>query len=126
MRIAKYGDGWISRDDADSETLEQDWRSLQGFLKEYGRSKSGLTFAHLTWVYDTEGKTESTVRQFLSQYLNVPFEQIVKENLIGNKSHIMQKLERLVQIGVEYTIFMTVGSDLGLIEFLGKQVLPSF
>ncbi len=126
QRIAKYGNGWISRDDVDVETLEQDWRSLQSFLKECGRSKSELTFAHLTWVYDTQGRTESSVRDFLSQYLNMPSEQTVKENLIGDKLHITQKLERLVQIGVEYPIVMTFGLDLELIEFLAKQVLPSF
>ena len=125
-RIAKYGDGWISRDDTDFESLEQDWGTIQYFLREYGRSRSALTFAHLTWVYDTERKTESAVREFVSQYLNVPFEQIEKENIIGDGSHIIRKLERLAQIGVEYPIFMTMGSDFELVEFLAKQVLPSF
>ena len=125
-RIAKYGNGWILRDDVDVETLEKDWRRLQGFLGEYGRNKSEFTFAHLTWVYNTEGKAEDTVRQSLSQYLNSPFEQLVKENLIGNKSQITRKLEGLRQIGVECTILMALGLDQELLRFLADEILPSF
>jgi len=125
-RIAKYGNGWISRDDVDSGTLEKDWSRLRGFLGEYGKDKSEFTFAHLTWAYNTEGKVDGTVRQSLSQYLNSPLEQVVKENLIGDRSQITRKLEKLRQIGVEYPIVMTFGLDHEILRFLANEISPSF
>jgi alkanesulfonate monooxygenase SsuD/methylene tetrahydromethanopterin reductase-like flavin-dependent oxidoreductase (luciferase family) len=125
-RIAKYGDGWISRAYTDLQSLSRDWRTLQNYMKEFGKDISRMTFAHITWMYLTEGKSEGTARELFSRCLSLPFEDIKKEAIIGSKPEIMKKIEELVNIDVTYLIIWPTGEDYELLKFLSKDVLASF
>lgn len=125
-RVAKYGDGWFSRAYNDMTALENDWKDVQRYLKDYGRTKSEITFAAMRWMLITEGKTDTAVRELFSRCLSIPMEDIKKEAIQGTRAQMTKKIEELSQLGVEYITILPTGFDYELMEFVTKDVLPSF
>ena len=99
---------------------------IQAFLKEYGRTSSELVFAHLTWICISEGKSESVLRELFAKCLSLPFEEIRKETVLGTRREIIKRFEELVDLGVQYVIAWPTGEDYELLQFLSKEVMPSF
>ncbi|MCS7136962.1 MAG: LLM class flavin-dependent oxidoreductase [Candidatus Caldarchaeum sp.] len=125
-RIARYADGWIARAYTDLEQVENDWKTIQRHAASFGRSVSEIVFAHINWMCLSEGRTENELRQLFSQSLNIPFEDTKKEALLGTKRQIVEKLEGLAKIGLQYMIVWPTHADYGLLDFLAKDVFPSF
>ncbi|MEM4303210.1 MAG: LLM class flavin-dependent oxidoreductase [Candidatus Caldarchaeum sp.] len=125
-RIAKYADGWIARAYTDLQQIENDWKTIQRLAREFGRNSDDITFAHINWMCLTDGRTEQEIRQLFARSLNIPFEDTKKEALLGSKREIVDKLEDLAGIGLQYLIVWPTHADYGLLEFLAKDVFPSF
>lgn len=125
-RIAKYGDGWFSRAYNDMSALEDDWKLVQNYMKEYNRSRADITFAAMRWMLFSEGKSDATVRELFSRCLSIPMEDVKKEAIYGTKSQMLKKIEELAQLGVQYITILPTGFDYELMEFITKEVLPSF
>jgi hypothetical protein len=58
--------------------------------------------------------------------LSIPFEDVKKEAIMGTKKEIIQKIESLGKIGVQYNVLWPTHDDDELINFLSKDILPSF
>jgi alkanesulfonate monooxygenase len=127
-RIAKYGDGWISRAVTSVELMAKDWAEMLGYAKEFGREASEFTFAHINFVFLTSERDTSKdeARQRFSKISSLPFQDIVAEYMVGTKAEVLDRLDRLVDIGVRYFILWPTGFDYPLLEFLANVVLPRY
>ncbi|MFI5419476.1 MAG: LLM class flavin-dependent oxidoreductase [Nitrososphaerales archaeon] len=125
-RVAKYGDVWLSRAYTDLDRLSADWKLVQQYLGEFGKSTSKFTFAHITWIYLTEGKSESAAKDMFARCLSIPFSDVKKEAIMGTKKEIIKQLEDLRGIGIQYNVLWPTHDDDELLNFLSKEVLPSF
>jgi len=125
-RVARFADGWIARAYTNSENMKRDWDVLGSFLNQYGRSPSEMTFAHLTWMCTTDGKSEDSIRDTFAKCLSSSFENAKKEAVIGSKTDIVRKFEELAGIGVQYVIVWPASEDYDLLNFLAKDIMPSF
>jgi probable F420-dependent oxidoreductase len=125
-RVAKYGDVWLSRAYTDLERLSGDWKLVQEYLKDFGKNSSKFTFGHITWVFLTEGKSESTAKEMFAKCLSIPFSDVKKEAVMGTKKEIIKQLEDLRKIGIQYNVLWPTHDDDELLNFLSKEVLPSF
>jgi len=125
-RIARFGDGWIARAYTNTELIKRDWERIQGYAAEFGRSPAEIVFAHINWMCLTEGRTEQEVRRLFSKNLNIPFEDVKKEAILGTRREIISRIEELAEIGLQHLIIWPTHVDYRLIEFLSKEVIPSF
>ena len=127
-RIARIGDGWISRAVTNRELMKQDWEHLTQYAKEYGRDPIDITFAHLNIVFlSSEDDTEKKeARERLSKISNMPFEDVEADYMIGTKAETLARLDELVDIGVRYFVLWPTGFDYELLEWLESTVLHRY
>ena len=127
-RIARIGDGWISRAVTNRELMKQDWEHLTQYAKEYGRDPKDITFAHLNIVFlSSEDDTEKKeARERLSKISNMPFEDVEADYMIGTKAETLARLDELVDIGVRYFVLWPTGFDYELLEWLESTVLRRY
>lgn len=125
-RIARFADTWLSRAYTDLHLLRNDWKMIQGYLKEFGRSASDIKFGHITWMCLTESKSDSAIQELFSNCLSIPFSEVKKEAVMGTRREIIDQLERLGEIGIEYNVLWPTHDDDDLLNFLSKDVIPSF
>lgn len=125
-RIARHADGWIARAYTDLEQVENDWKTIQKHASSFGRSSNEIVFAHINWMCLSEGRSEQELRRLFAQSLNIPFEDTKKEALLGTRREIVSKLEGLAGIGLQYLIVWPTHADYALVEFLARDVFPSF
>jgi len=125
-RIAKFADVWLSRAYTDLDRLSNDWKMLQGYLPDFGRSTKDISFGHITWICLTEGKSEETVQKLFANCLSIPFSEVKKEAVMGTRKEIISQLEQLEEIGIVYNVLWPTHDDDELLNFLSKEVIPRF
>jgi len=127
-RIAKYGDGWIARAVTSPELMAQDWKALMSFAGEVGREPSEFTFAHINFVFLTaeRDRAKEEARQRFAKISSLPFEDIKAEYLVGTRAEVLERLDRLVEVGVRYFILWPTGFDYPLLDFLAEHVVPRY
>ena len=127
-RIARQGDGWISRAVTNPELMKKDWADLMRYAREEGRDPSEITFAHINFVFltpETDKEKEEGRKRF-SKISNMPFEDIKADYMVGTKSEILARLDNLVALGVRYFVLWPTGFDYPLLEWLKDQVLTRY
>tara|TARA_A100001037_G_scaffold196562_1_gene175835 strand:+ start:702 stop:1697 length:996 start_codon:yes stop_codon:yes gene_type:complete len=127
-RIARIGDGWISRAVTNKELMKKDWENLTRYAEEYGRDPKDLTFAHLNIVFlsDESDTEKKAARERLSKISNMPFEDVEADYMIGTKDETLARLDELVDIGVRYFVIWPTGFDYELLEWLESTVLNRY
>jgi probable F420-dependent oxidoreductase len=125
-RVAKYGDMWLSRAYTNLELLSNDWETVQEYARQFGRDSSSLGFGHITWICLTEGKSEAAVKELFAKCLSIPFSDVKREAIMGTKKEIISQIEALRNIGIKYNVLWPTHEDAELLNFLSKEVLPSF
>jgi alkanesulfonate monooxygenase len=127
-RIARHGDGWISRAVTSPELMARDWAMLRDFAKEAGRAPEQFTFAHINFVFLTSDRDpqKEEARARFSKISNLPFEDIKTEYMVGTRTEILDRLDHLVEIGVRYFVLWPTGFDYPLLDWLAEHVLPRY
>lgn len=127
-RVAKYGDGWISRASISGELMVRDWRRILEYGEQFGRGASEFTFAHFNYVFLNSGSdlSEREAAKRFSKLSNLPFEEVRSQYLVGTRSQVLARLDRLVELGVQYFILAPTGFDYGIVDFLAEEVLGRF
>jgi len=127
-RIARQGDGWISRAVTTPELMKRDWADLMQYVKDEGRDPSEITFAHINFVFLTSesDKEKEEGRKRFSKISNMPFEDIKADYMVGTKNEVLARLDNLVDLGVRYFVLWPTGFDYPLLEWLKDQVLPRY
>ncbi len=127
-RIARIGDGWISRAVTSPELMKKDWENLARYAAEYGRDPKDITFAHINIVFlspeDDTGRTAA--RERLSKISSMPFEDVEADYMIGTRAETLARLDALVDIGVRYFVLWPTGFDYELLEWLESTVLRRY
>ncbi|MBX3513373.1 MAG: LLM class flavin-dependent oxidoreductase [Xanthobacteraceae bacterium] len=127
-RIARQGDGWLSRAVTNPELMKKDWAMIQQYSKEYGRDPKEITFAHLNLVCltpDNDTNKEEGYKR-MAKISNMPKEDVLADYMVGTKAEILKRLDNLVELGVRYFVLWPTGFDYELLTWLKETVLHRY
>jgi probable F420-dependent oxidoreductase len=127
-RIARQGDGWLSRAVTNPELMKKDWKMVQQYAKEYGRDPKEITFAHLNLVCltaDSDTNKEEGYKR-MAKISNMPKEDVLADYMVGPKAEILARIDNLVELGVRYFVLWPTGFDYALLDWLKETVLHRY
>lgn len=125
-RVAKYADGWIARAYTNIQLVKNDWETIKRYAAEFGRNPSEIVFSQINWMILTDNKTDEEISRHIALSLNIPMDDVKRETIIGTARQIFDKVEELKQIGLQYLIIWPTHIDYGLLQFVSKDLMPSF
>jgi len=123
-RIATFGDGWITRPTNDFENLSNWWKVICHYAADKGKDTSKMTFAHLNFISLRE-KDSDLMKEF-STIVNLSIDEVKRIYIVGGKTDIFRKIEKLISIGVNYFIAWLTGVDYITLEFIADELIPTF
>lgn len=130
-RVARLGDGWFTLMVTPSEFGEAN-RKLTELAKRYGRDPSKITRAVecRIRISDDRDKARREVEKMIQSYFNNnPVDPLTIErwSIYGTREDCVRKLEEYLEAGVEVVkLTMASPDQLGMLEEVGKSILPSF
>ncbi len=127
-RIGTKGDGWIARAVTLPELIKSDWEKIRTYAKEAGRNPDNITFAHLNFIHMTDESDTNyeSARKAFSLISNLPFDNILNEYIVGPRRKVLERIEKLAELGLQYMIVWPTGFDYKLMDFLAREVMPSY
>ncbi len=127
-RIGVKGDGWIARAVTLPELIKSDWAKIRQYAEEVGRDPNSIVFAHLNFIHltDESDTNYESARQAFSLISNLPFDNILNEYIVGPKKTVLSRLDKLADLGLQYLIIWPTGFDYKLMEFVKKEVIPTY
>jgi len=124
-RVATFGDGWIARPTSDLESLSEWWGAIRRYAAEAGRNPEELSFAQLNFTYLSRRGDEDVARAF-SKIVNLPIDELKRTYMVGDRSEITRRVEKLAGIGVNYFIAWLTGVDYETLRFITDELMPAY
>jgi probable F420-dependent oxidoreductase len=126
-RIAENADGWIAGARTDPETAQRYIALVRKILAEKGRDPEKFTILNQNFVYifGISG-TPDMLKAMINKIVPIPYDAATKVWIIGDRSAVEARIDRIVKAGVQHFIVWPVGNHLPTIEYLAQEVFPKY
>lgn len=128
-RVAR-SDGWIPRPTSPPEQIADDWRELQGYLRDHGRDPDDIAVVHENFLHFVDSSDRDRVlREQHEAYARVMSgargdSYLESVYLFGTPDEIVAKLQARVDAGVRYFVLHTMTPDPRQLEAWLKHIVP--
>jgi len=126
-RIAEMADGWIAGARTDPTTAQRYIQLLRKLLVEKGRDPETFTILNqnFVYIYGVSG-SEEELKSKINKIVPTPFETASKVWIVGDKTMVASRIDRMVEAGVQHFIVWPVGNHLPTIEYLAEEIFPKY
>jgi probable F420-dependent oxidoreductase len=126
-RIAENADGWIMGARMDPDTAQRYIGLVRRILAEKGRDPKKFTILNQNFVYifGVSGSAE-LLKSTINKIVPTPYDAATKVWIIGDRSDVETRIDRIVKAGVQHFIVWPVGNHLPTIEYLAQEVFPKY
>ncbi|MEM4303536.1 MAG: LLM class flavin-dependent oxidoreductase [Candidatus Caldarchaeum sp.] len=124
MRAAELGDGWYAAINMTPEAVGKAVEIIKTHLKKLGKNEDNYTFTAHKYVLIVDN--ESDARRTVSSILNVSLEEARKQQLIGTREEIVNRLEKFTATGITHFNLAPLSFDTTTLEFFADEVVPRY
>ena len=127
--VAQYGDA-CNVGGGDPATCREKLEILQGHCEKVGRDYGEITKSTSLNVYPIAkgADPEQATAKVRANYNNVSFEKFSEGTIVGDADHIGEKVQALVDVGIDYIInyIPGVAYETEAMQVYANEVIPTF
>ncbi len=129
-RIAR-ADGWFTRPTAQPSQIVEDWKQLQPYIEEVGRSPTDIELGHGQLLYLSDKRDRASALEEQHRVAadilghNRSREQLEQSYLFGTIDEVIEECRRRADIGVEHLILHPLTDDPEQMELWGRELIPA-